>query len=144
MGGERDGERLLAEVLRIALDRARRERLLAHRGGELVVGEDRARKPRRLSAQCDVREARSQGSCELVWLVFVYVMRISGGVDAAIGGRNAHNSTRAHHSGELVEHRISIVYVLDDLEAHDEIELAVGERKRANVPLQDFDVCARV
>src|SRR5436190_548890 len=46
MGGERDGERLLAEVLRIALDRARRERLLAHRGGELAVGErERANVP---------------------------------------------------------------------------------------------------
>jgi hypothetical protein len=111
--------------------------------GHLLVVEHRRGHPRMLAAQLHVGEARLERRAQLLGLVLVQVVGVAGRVDAAVRRGQGQDAVRRQHPRELAQHRVLLLDVLDDLEAHDEPEAPVVEGQRVDVADHEGGVVGR-
>ena len=106
---------------------------------ELVVVEDRRRRPRLLTKQRHVLEAVAERRLELLGCVLVHVMGIARRILVAVRGRQREDAAGGQHAGKLVQRPFLIAHVLDDLEADDEVEAVVVVRQGHDVSGDELD-----
>ena len=80
-----------------------------------------------------MRELRRHDRAQLLGAQLLDVVRVPGRVDVGVRRGHGQHALGRQDARELGDHRRGVVDVLDDLEAHDEVEAAVVERKPRHV-----------